>query len=177
MSAPQQVWTRSMVESLPADDRLKRAEVLEGELVVSPGADFAHEDLVMRIATQLRRAAPPEVAVLASGFAFHYDSGADNYALADITVARRVDCYRRGLWAPPLLLVEVLSTYSRRRDLLQKRRLYARGRVPAYWVVDADAPSFTVLHLADDGYDEQTTGVTELVTERPFPVRVDLLHD
>ncbi len=45
----------------------------------------------------------------------------------------------------PDLCVEILSPSTRRRDLAQKRDIYARFGVREYWLVDPDAGSITVL--------------------------------
>lgn len=44
----------------------------------------------------------------------------------------------------PLLLAEVLSKSTRRRDRFAKRRAYLDAGVPLYWIVDADAHAVDV---------------------------------
>jgi len=51
-------------------------------------------------------------------------------------------------------VIEILSPGTRRRDLNAKRTLYARYRVPEYWVVDPDSRSVAVLTLAGGQYQE-----------------------
>lgn len=41
---------------------------------------------------------------------------------------------------------------ARRRDGLQKRRIYADHGIPHYWLVDTDRETLTVLRLEDRGY-------------------------
>jgi Uma2 family endonuclease len=43
---------------------------------------------------------------------------------------------------------------ARRRDGLQKRRIYADHDVPHYWLVDTERETLTVLRLTDQGYAE-----------------------
>lgn len=43
---------------------------------------------------------------------------------------------------------------ARRRDGLQKRRIYADHDVPHYWLVDTERETLTVLRLTDQGYTE-----------------------
>ena len=38
-----------------------------------------------------------------------------------------------------MLVVEVLSRTTARADRVRKRALYARERVPEYWIIDVDA--------------------------------------
>jgi Uma2 family endonuclease len=46
---------------------------------------------------------------------------------------------------------------ARRRDGLQKRRIYAEHGVPFYWLVDTERETLTVLTLITRGYVEQLT--------------------
>ena len=46
---------------------------------------------------------------------------------------------------------------ARRRDALQKRRLYANHDVPCYWLADTERETLTVLTLTDRGYVELLT--------------------
>lgn len=43
---------------------------------------------------------------------------------------------------------------ARRRDGMQKRRIYADHGVPHYWLVDTERQQLTVLRLAEQGYVE-----------------------
>lgn len=54
------------------------------------------------------------------------------------------DCTERGTIVAPLLVVEVLSRSTRRRDLTQKWSICAEAGVPSYWLVDPGEPSLTV---------------------------------
>ncbi len=149
-------------------------EVLDGSVVVSPPCTFRHEDAAAELLTRLRVAAPDDLAVLGANFGFWY---ADPfYVMADITVTRRSDCEDRGTTVAPLLVVEVLSPSTRRRDLLGKWSVYAEAGVPSYWLVDPVEPSLTVLTLREGLYVEtaRISGTEELMVQEPFPVTVRL---
>jgi Uma2 family endonuclease len=45
----------------------------------------------------------------------------------------------------PFLVVEIASSSTRRRDMVQKRSLYLDARVAEYWVVDGHARSIRVV--------------------------------
>jgi Uma2 family endonuclease len=45
----------------------------------------------------------------------------------------------------PLLIVEVLSDSTTRRDRVAKRGLYLDGAIPEYWIVDGDKRTITVI--------------------------------
>ena len=156
------------------DEREIRYEVLDGCVLVTPPAGFRHEDVLGEVFARLRVAAPSDVAVLGSNFAFYYDD--PSFVLPDITVARRADCEERGTTVAPLLVVEVLSRSTRRRDVAGKWSIYAEAGVPSYWLVDPVEPSLTVLTLTDGVYVEtaRVAGNEPLVVDAPFPVTVQL---
>lgn len=73
----------------------------------------------------------------------------------------------------PLLVVEVLSRSTRRRDLLVKREIYAELGVASYWLVEPGTGEVTVLSLRDGSY-VQTAQGTRLELTEPYDVVVDL---
>ncbi len=156
------------------DEHGIRHEVLDGAVVVNPPTTFFHEDIAMAIQAQLWAAAPAELAVLGETFGFFYDP--PSYVMADITVARRADCVREGTYVAPLLVVELLSPSTSRRDLLGKKSLYAEAGVPQYWIADPDEPALSVLSLTDGAYVEtaRIRGREELTITEPFPATVRL---
>jgi Uma2 family endonuclease len=56
----------------------------------------------------------------------------------------------KNIQGVPSLLIEILS--DPRLDRVRKRDLYARYRVPLYWIVDPDADRVEVYRLQHDGY-------------------------
>lgn len=156
------------------DEHALRYEIIDGSIVVTPPATFSHEDRGAGLLAQLRVACPPELAVVGSHYGFYYDD--PSFLLADITVARREDCQEKGLYVAPLLVVEVLSKSTRRRDLSAKWDIYAEAGVPSYWLVDPREPSLTALSLTDGSYVEtaRIVGGQVLHVEQPFPVDVEV---
>jgi Uma2 family endonuclease len=63
-------------------------------------------------------------------------------------------------WRTLLLTVEVLSPSSRRRDRVEKRRLYQEHGVNAYWIVDPEAQLVEVWHPGDDRPEIATESLT-----------------
>ncbi len=61
---------------------------------------------------------------------------------------------RNDYWVGADLVMEVLSgeAEDRRRDLVEKRREYARAGIPEYWIVDPREQQITVLRLAGKRY-------------------------
>jgi Uma2 family endonuclease len=57
----------------------------------------------------------------------------------------------------PDLCVEVLSPSTQATDRGKKMQMYARYRVPEYWIVDPPAGTIELFHLGDGGYTLMTT--------------------
>jgi Uma2 family endonuclease len=113
--------------------------------------------------------------VVGPSYAVYYDPRHPrDFVLPDVLVARTEDCGADGIRVPPLLVVEVLSRSTRRRDSGEKREIYAELGVPQYWLVDPERHTATVLRLAAGGYEEAVTAVGELVVDEPFRVHMAL---
>ena len=152
------------------------AEMFDGAVFVSPSPGFGHVDAVLALAGRLRAAAPPWLRVLASPFPVRL--GRQTELRPDVFVARYVDLTRDELTAPPLLAVEVRSPGSGLLDLSVKRGVYARHRVPSFWVLDPEAPALTALELDEAGdyrVVADVVGSDAFAAVRPFPVRFSAL--
>lgn len=157
------------------DERAARYEVIEGVVLVSPPDRFAHADRVTGVTAVLRAAAPRGLTVVGPSYAVYYDAQSPkSFVLPDVLVARTEDCGDDGIRVAPLLVVEVLSRSTRRRDRGEKRDIYAELGVPYYWLVDLERHTATVLRLTGDGYQESTTAAGSLLVDEPFRVRVPL---
>jgi Uma2 family endonuclease len=162
--------TRADLETMPDDGH--RYELIDGVLIVSPGPRYAHQAVIGQLFLLLSQECPADLKVLFAPFSVALAD--DTEVQPDLLVAPRSQFTDRELPGPPLLAVEVLSSSTRRVDLLLKRdRLQAAG-VPSYWLVDPDELSITVLELEDGVYDEvaRATGDEECSVERPFPLTV-----
>ena len=61
-------------------------------------------------------------------------------------MVRQPQASRKETWseAPtPILVVEILSPYTRRRDHVEKRSLYIDAGVEEYWIVDPEENTVT----------------------------------
>lgn len=137
-------WTLEEVHSLPDDGN--KYELVRGELFVTPPPSEVHETILAR----LSRILDPYVAVNGLGMVYHPRSvmrfeGSE--VEPDLMVRQpRSDKSRDWDFAPtPILIVEVLSGTTRRRDLGQKRDLYLDAGVPEYWIVDPEGMSIRVV--------------------------------
>lgn len=125
-------------ERLPEDG--PRYELIDGELILNPSPITNHQHVALNIAFSLK------------GYVRQVDRGRV-FAELDVVLSKsdvlRPDvCFVAGdseriispknITGAPDLVVEVLSDGTRRRDEIDKRRLYERYGVVEYWVVDPE---------------------------------------
>jgi Uma2 family endonuclease len=70
---------------------------------------------------------------------------------------------------PPLLVVEVVSPESVKRDYRYKRSEYAALQVPEYWIVDPIESKITVLFWEDGLYEETEFTASQQIVSSIFP--------
>lgn len=131
-----------------------RAELIEGEIFMSPSPRVRHQRIVLKLSLVLndyaRKTGSGEVFV--APLDVHLPMGdVVQPDLIFVSEAKRaiVQDWVRGV---PDLLVEVLSPEGADRDEIIKRDLYARAGVREYWIVDGDARAVEVLTLAGGRY-------------------------
>lgn len=155
------VLTEDDLASMPDDGH--RYELLDGTLLVTPAPSFGHQTCVTSLLVLFHAARQPGQTVLVAPFDVRLSR--ITVLEPDLLVARRSDITPARLEAPPLLAVEVLSPSTRSIDLGAKRLAYEAAGVPAYWLVDPDGPSLTVLELDAGRYVERAT----VTGDEPFP--------
>ena len=131
-----------------------RYELIEGDLIVPPAPDLAHQGVSGELHMLLRSAAHR---VGAKVFAAPTDVylSSETVVQPDLLVVLREHVARmthRGIEGAPDLVVEILSPGSSERDRQTKSRLYAQAGVPEYWIVSPEARLIEVLVLRDGGY-------------------------
>lgn len=142
MPAVDRVWTAAEVRDLMDESRpWPRYELLDGELLVTPGPRPVHQRVVLEFAFLLRQHA--EAASLGDVLTSPADIELvpESILQPDIFVIPAA-LGRVTAWPEVthlLLAVEVISPSSARTDRVRKRRFFQALRVPEYWVVDADA--------------------------------------
>jgi Uma2 family endonuclease len=147
-------WTSADLDALPDDG--KRYEIIDGELYVSKQPQWDHQVVC------------GQLFVLLQGWSLHTGAGRANLA-SGVIFAEDDDVAPDVVWASaerlatalqadghlhaaPELVVEVLSPGSTnaRRDRDVKLKLYSRGGVDEYWIVDWPARTLTVYRRDDD---------------------------
>ena len=164
-------WTLDEVHSLPDDGN--KYELVRAELFVTPPPSEDHETILAR----LSRILDPYVAANGLGMVYHPRSvmrfeGSE--VEPDLMVRQpRTDKGRDWDDAPtPILIVEVLSGSTRRRDHVQKRELYLDAKVAEYWIVDPERVSIRVVRAGST--DEV---ITDQLTWSPRGARQPLVVD
>ena len=146
---------RKTVEDYLALDDDVRAELIDGELYVTPSPETDHQRVVLRLARCL--ADHVETHDLGEVFAapldVHLPTGDVVQPDVFFVAAARSDICRRWVHGAPDLVIEVLSPTHAERDRAVKRALYARSGVPEYWIVDPEERSIEVLRLGDPDYE------------------------
>jgi Uma2 family endonuclease len=81
----------------------------------------------------------------------------------------------RAIEGAPTLVVEVLSPSTDARDRGVKLRLYARYRVPFYWIVDPEGRSVQAFSLSGDAY--EAVARLDAASPAALPPLTDLVLD
>jgi Uma2 family endonuclease len=162
-----------------------RTELVEGQLLMSPGPVPDHIHAGMEISFQLRGQLPPDREALTGpdiDLQLAPPDAPGTSRRPDLVVVTREARTRvraeRGMIraSEVLIAVEILSPGSRRTDHVVKRAEYADAGIPHYWIVDLTEPvSLLACHLAGEfGYADGgvVTGTYSATT--PFPVELDL---
>jgi Uma2 family endonuclease len=143
-------WTLAQLHRLPDDGN--KYELVRGQLFVTPPPGDAHETILAKLTESLT----PYVKQHRLGHIFRPKSVMrfEGSEVEPDLMVRAAHPDRRGNdsdWtrAPiPILVVEVLSDATRRRDLNQKKSLYLDAGVAEYWVLDPEARTVIVANHA-----------------------------
>jgi len=127
-----------------------RAELIEGEIVVTPPPDGDHEDCINLVMKQAIRRSRTDMDYSGNKGLKLKSGGAcpKNHAIPDGTFAPTELRLFRGAapWMPcegVALVVEVTSSKPQ-ADREAKRRCYARGGIPLYLLIDRESSSVTL---------------------------------
>jgi Uma2 family endonuclease len=137
-------WTLGELHSLPDDGN--KYELIRGVLFVTPPPTDEHET----IAARLTRLLDPFVERNGLGYVYHPKS-VFRYRGSEVEpdlMVRAAHANPRAGWdkAPkPLLIVEIASPSTWRRDREHKREFYLYSRIPEYWMIDPDERVITVV--------------------------------
>lgn len=157
---------------LLTDDGM-RFELVDGQLIVTPPPPAIHQLTRLALCMQMLPTCPEHLELLLGMLEFRPTS---RRALQpDLLVFRRGDAGPQWIEEPLLLAVEVHAPTTRMTDKLLKRSLYEQAGVDAYWMLDPDEVSLTVLELEDGRYVERAVICGDEVFEADRPFVVDLV--
>ena len=165
------VLTEDDLATMPDDGH--RYELLDGTLLVTPAPNINHQRCVGALFALLRNARQSGHSVFVAPVDVRLSR--TTVLEPDVLVARPADLTVARLEGPPLLAVEVQSPSTRSIDLGAKRLAYEAAGVPAYWLVDPDGPSLTVLELDAGRYVERATVTGEEPFDATFPIAVSVV--
>ena len=149
MATEARPWTLEEVHRLPDDGN--KYELVRGELFVTPAPSVDHETIIARLA----RLFEPYVAANQLGLVYRPRAVLrfEGSEVEPDLMVRQPPSERRLTWehvSVPVLVIEVLSPYTRRRDRGPKRDFYMDAGVGEYWIVDPDDESVTIVRRGDD---------------------------
>jgi Uma2 family endonuclease len=178
MPATAKRWTAEEVRALQDESRAwPRYELIDGELLVSPGPSVEHQRAVLELAVRLRDY------VLGTGIGEVFTSPADvelrqaTIVQPDVFVVPLIDGKRARAWSDVkhlLLACEVFSPGTARYDRVVKRRFFSRVGVDEYWVVDLDAGLIERSRPIDDRVEIITDTLAWLPGGAPAPLSIDV---
>ncbi len=151
MTSKAQLLTIADWDALPHGDG-NRYEIIEGELFVSCSPGLPHQIVSDNLVVLLRnflKQTPIGIAVSTPGLVLSEHSGVipDIVYFSNISKNRIVSGER--LTSAPDLVIEILSkgAENTRRDRVVKRELYAKHRVPEYWIIDCHRRAIEIYRL------------------------------
>ncbi len=140
MPSTAQSWTREAVLALPEDGN--RYELLDGNLLVTPGPSIIHQSAVWALQDRIRPYVQGHRLGMAGLAPTDLDLGSNQLLQPDLFVVPLRDGREPREWSNmgiPLLIAEVLSPSTALNDRNRKRTRYQRSGVGEYWIVDTDA--------------------------------------
>jgi Uma2 family endonuclease len=143
---------------LPNDSN--RYELLEGELSVTPAPNIKHQS------------ASANLFKIIAAYVDQHNLGKLFYAPTDlildrtsilqpdilfVSTARNHIITEKAVEGPADLVIEILSPTTSRTDRVTKAQIYARHKVPTYWIVDPEQQGVEIYLLTAEGYRLETT--------------------
>ena len=133
----------------------KRYELINGELLMTPSPIPNHQRVSGKLEFILRKF------VTGNNLGEVFDAPCDVYLdnenvvqpdILFISKDRLGIIGEKNIQGPPDLLIEIISEHSVYRDMVQKKRLYARFGVKEYWIVIPEEEEIEVYILKDNAY-------------------------
>ncbi|NJC83287.1 Uma2 family endonuclease [Planosporangium mesophilum] len=164
-------FTIEDVLALPDD--APRVELVDGVMVVVPSPSLGHQTIGNLLWAWLRQRCPDRLDVAtAVGVAV-----TPNRTCEPDVLLYSAEVSRTHHFLMPhevMLVVEVVSPGTRRRDRLEKPAVYAEAGIPNLWRVEQDPVHVYAYTLTNGVYKELANSADELVLDEPFPIRLPI---
>lgn len=184
---PGDVWTpdaaRQRAAAYTFEDLLKlpehaprKIELLDGVMIVSPSPSMRHQTIGRRLCNWLEDNAPGEDFEATTDVGVMID--ARTALEPDVVLLRAPAIQEHHLFAPDevVLVVEIVSPGTVRRDRFAKPSLYAAAGVPHFWRIEQDPLQIFAYGLTPGGryslVGDSASGLLEL--SRPFAIALSL---
>lgn len=128
-----------------------RIELIAGGLFVSPKATVRHQRILANVLVLLHAAKLPTKIVLPEPNLLVGPAPLTTFLIPDVVVADENDVAEPNVVGVPDLVVEILSPSTAVVDRTTKRVSYQTMGVSAYWIVDPETETVTVLELETEG--------------------------
>ncbi|MBF0553032.1 MAG: Uma2 family endonuclease [Nitrospirae bacterium] len=143
---------------------LDLTEIINGEEVVGPSPFRKHQDVVFNLADIIRRHVKTAKAlgkVYLSPLDVIFEEGI-NRLQPDILFIRNENSGIEQDWirGVPDMVCEILSPGTYKMDMVVKRAVYEKYRVPEYWIVIPELQSIEILTIEGDRY--KTHSIAEI---------------
>ena len=142
-------------EFLELPDDGNRYELIDGELILNASPVLRHQRIVRRLTVRLDRYFED----YGGGEVFHAPTDVilneDNAVQPDlivVTSSRASILGEKNVQGAPDIAIEVLSSSTRRKDEILKRKLYERFGVAEYWIVDHELELVKIYRAAGGVY-------------------------
>ncbi|GAA2299520.1 Uma2 family endonuclease [Streptomyces caniferus] len=151
-----------------------RAELIEGEIAVTPPPDGDHEDYLSLVSEQVMQLSATAMQFSGhKGLVLPHAAGRPaDHVIPDATIAPRALRLFRGAppWMPSDGVAMVVEVTSRKphKDRVAKRHGYARSGIPLYLLIDRDKSAVT-LFSEPEGEDYLATHIAPFGKPLPLP--------
>ena len=147
-------------------------ELSYGAVIVTPWATTPHQAIATALAAFLHTRKPRSKSVLMET---QWMGQPDLVKQPDVQVVGKALIGGPRIVGTPDLVVEIHSPSTKVLDLTEKRHVYGEAGIPAYWMVDPDASTITVLELRGGAYVEvAVVGATDsFEVSIPFPMTIE----
>jgi Uma2 family endonuclease len=169
----QRLANHTVEDVLLLPDDAPRVELSDGVMILVPSPTHDHQDITGLLWHWLRRNAPDGLrASLSTGVALSLDTTYEPDVLLVNAEAARNRHYT--IAAQVVLVVEVVSPSTRKRDRLEKPADYAAAGIPHFWRIEQDPVHIFAYDLVGESYELVADSADELVLNEPFAISLPI---